>query len=282
MRRQPWLNLILLAVVTLLALAVWLTPDETAPTDSLKLTLMQPQQIDSIEIINRSGKVELQRTQNGWQMSAPYTITANAVRIEQLLQIATAESLQRFPSPTEQLAEFGLAEPQAIIKLGQQSIQMGNTNPVSHQRYLRSGDTIHLIKDRFPHHLMAAATEFIALELVPPNSQLEAIHTPDWSISKGEKGKLQLEPAQTKLSMDDLNRKITQWQQAQASSITALQQAEPIGEIKLILKDRSAPLSFKLVKSAAQTLLWRPELGLAYHLPTATALLTPPASSETP
>jgi uncharacterized protein (DUF2249 family) len=159
---------------------------------------------------------------------------------------------------------------------------MGNTNPVSHQRYLLIGNTIHLIKDRFPHHLLASATEFAALEIVPAGRQLEAITTPDWSISRGEHGNLRLEPSQDGLSMDDLNRKVELWQHALATSVIPLQQAESHGEIQLITKDDPEPLHFKLVTIEGETLLWRPKPGLAYRLPTATTLLSPPVGMETP
>jgi hypothetical protein len=281
MRRQSWLNLLLLAVVVLLALAVWLSPDGTSPQEIPKLTALQPHHIDSIKISNRRGEIELQRNGDSWQMTKPYTLPANSQRIGQLLNITTANNLQNFPAPEERLAEFGLEQPQATIQLNQYSIQMGTTNPISRQRYLRIGDTIHLIKDRFPHHLMASPAEFVALEIVPPGHQLEAINAPDWSISKGEHGNLRLKPPQDGLSMDDLNRKISQWQHAQATSVITLQQAESIGELKLIFKGDTEPLDFKLVKNQEETLLWNPKLGLAYRLPIAT-LLTPPAPMETP
>ncbi len=282
MRRQTWLNLLSLAVVVVLSVAVWLTPDETRPTARLALTPLQPQQINSIKISNSHGEIELQRNADGWQITGPHMLPANSPRIEQLLNIAGAESLQHFPAPPDKLAEFGLQQPQATIQLGPYRILMGGTNPITHQRYLRIDDTIHLIKDRFPHHLMASPAEFVALEILPPGRQLEAIRTPDWSISKGQHGKLQLEPPQEGLSMDDLNRKITQWQHAQATTVIPLLQAEPIGELALITKDSAEPLLFKLVKREEEILLWRPKLGLAYRLPAATNLLTPPASGETP
>jgi hypothetical protein len=282
MKRQSWLNLLLLAVVVLLALAVWLTPNGTVSTERPKLTTLQPHHIDSIKISNRRGEMELQRNGDSWQITKPYTLHANSPRIGQLLNIATAESQRHFPAPEKRLAQFGLEQPQAVIQLNQHLIQVGSTNPISHLRYLRIGDTIHLIKDRFPHHLMASPVEFAALELLPPGDQLVAITTPDWSISVGKNGKLLLDPPQADLSMDDLNHKITQWQHAQATNVTPLQQADPIGELELITKGGTEPLHFKLVMREGATLLWRPEPGIAYHLPAATTLLTPPAARENP
>ncbi len=282
MRRQTWLNLIALAVVALLAMIVWLVPDETAPAEVVKLTTLQPQQIDSITIKNRNGELQLQRGADGWRMLAPYAIDANTMRIEQLLNIANTDSLQQFPAPLDRLAEFGLEHPQASIQLQHYLIQAGNTNPINHQRYLRIDNTIHMIKDRFPHLLMAPASEFVALELIPTGQQLEAISAPDWGISKGENGELELKPTEDGLSMDALNQKITQWQHAQALGVIPLHKAEPIGELKLMLKGQAEPLQYKLIESDGETLLWRPKLGLAYRMPTGTTLMLPPTSAETP
>lgn len=282
MRRQTWLNLIALAVVALLATAVWLVPDDTAPAEGAKLTALQPQQIASIKITNRRGELQLQREAGGWRMLAPYAIDANTMRIEQLLNIANADSLQQFPAPLDRLAEFGLEQPQASIQLEHYLIQVGSTNPINHQRYLRIDDTIHMIKDRFPHLLMAPASEFIALELIPAGQQLEAINTPDWGISKEENGNLELHPTEDDISMDALNHKVTQWQHAQATGVVSMQTAEPIGELELIIKGQAEPLHYKLVESDGETLLWRPTIGLAYRMPTGTTLMLPPTNTEAP
>ncbi len=280
MKRPLLINLALLAVVTVLGLTVWLIPEEQ-PAEPPPLTALDPSGIQRVRLQNRHGELELRKGDAGWEMTAPYRVAANAPRIELLLGIADAKSLARFPLPGDRLAEFGLNPPLATLELDQTRIEVGGTEPLQHRRYLRIGDTLHLIADRFPQHLLAAPEEFVAPELLSAGSKPSAIRTPDWTLTQGQDGKLALEPPQPDLSMDDLNRKFDQWRSARAVAVLPAPSGKGDGEIELRLSD-APPLRFRIVKRGEGLLLVRSDLGLAYRLPDGSDLLDPPAPDTTP
>jgi hypothetical protein len=280
MRRQLFINLGLAALVLLLVLAVWLSNREAPPPEKTPVTNLDPAAIGSIRIRNSSGEFLLERRESGWRMSYPYVVAANDARVAKLLQIAGADSLESFPAPAEGLAEFGLEPPQAVLDLGSTRIEMGSTNPINHHRYLRIGDTLHLIRDRFPHHLLAGAEGFVSLRLIPAGGSITAIRTPDWRLSRGEDGELLLDPPLPELSVDDLQLKLQRWQQAHAARALPLAKERATPDLELILEDEEHPLRFLIVREKNRVLLLRQELGLAFRLPTGSDLLDPPAAQD--
>ncbi len=282
MKRQLLLTLGLAAVVLLLALAAWLLPERSPPRETVPLTTLKPGMIDSIRISNHRGEFLLERRATGWVMSQPYNVAANEFLIHKLLQITQADSLERFPVPTGRLVEFGLEPPQAVLDLGPVHMEMGGTDPINHRRYLRIGDTLHLIQDRFPHHLLAGAEAFVNLGLVPPRQTLTAIRAPGWRLAKGEDGRLVLDPPDEALSVDDLQRKLQRWQQAQATRAVPLQGDTAAPELELTLEGEASPLRYRIIERDNRVLLLRSDLGLAFRLPGGSDLLLPPTPQEGP
>jgi hypothetical protein len=282
MKRQLLINLGLGATVLLLVIVVWQTPDPSAPPEMTNLTSLTAAEIDSIRIRNSGGEFLLERKESGWHMSQPYQVAANGFLVDRLLEIVGAHSLESFPAPAEGLGKFGLDPPQATLELNSTRIQMGATHPINHRRYLRIDDRLHLIQDRFPQHLLAAAEAFVDLRPLPPAGTITAIRTPGWQLTKTENGRLQLTPAGEGLSSDDLQRKLQHWQQAYATRVSSLttEATGPLLEVELA--EGEHPLRFLIVEENGRVLLFRPDLGLAYRLPAGTNLLEPPAQQETP
>lgn len=171
MKRTSMLNLLLLGIVVLLGGIVWLTPDEKTTQPPPPLTPLQPTDIERIRITNHNGTFVLVRNGTQWQMTEPYEITANTPRINMLLDIVSTASVESFPAPPDRLTEFGLNEPEASIQLNDTELFLGSVHPYNRRRYIRIGNTIHLINDRFPHHLLARAEAFIDHSLLPANTQ---------------------------------------------------------------------------------------------------------------
>jgi hypothetical protein len=280
MKRQLFINLGLAALVLLLVIVVWRTPDPSALPETTSITSQTAAEINSIRIRNSSGELLLQRQKPGWQMSHPYRVAANDFNVSRLLEIAEANSLESFPVPAEGLAEFGLDPPQATLELDSSEIQMGNTNPINRHRYLRIDHAIHLIQDRFPHLLLASAETFVDLRLAPPGHTLTAVRTPDWQLTNSENDGLQLNPPGEGLSTDDLQRKLQQWQQAYATRVLPLAAQGPGPVLELMLEGEEAPLRFLIVEENDRVSLLRQDLGLAYRLPAGTDLLDPPAPQQ--
>jgi hypothetical protein len=281
MKRPLLINLALLLLVAVLAVAVWLAPEEQ-PAEPPPLTNLDPAGIRHLRLHNRHGELELQREDTGWEMVQPYPVPANSPRVELLLGIATAKSLGQFPVPADRLTEFGLNPPLATLELDRTRIEVGGIDPLHHRRYLRIGNTLHLITDRFPQHLLATPEEFVAPELLPTGKKLIAIRTPGWRLTQEKDGTLTLEPPQPGLSMDDLNRKFDQWRSARAIAVLPAPAGSGDREIELLLADSPQPLRFQMQKREKELLLVRPDLGLAYRLPDGSNLLDPPRTNDTP
>ncbi len=162
MRKPLLVNGILLLLTLLLGGMVWLTIGQQKPDHPVPLTSLLPEQITLIEIQNSNGAdIRLERKEGIWMMTKPSEAKANSARIDGLLQIAQAVSISRFQAPDD-LSEYGLNPPQAVLTINQTRIEMGTANPINHRRYLHVGNEIHLINDRFPHFLQAHADFFTA------------------------------------------------------------------------------------------------------------------------
>ena len=162
MSRRTRINLALLILATVLALLIWLAPDSDRQQEITPLTQQSPEEVHKITVSNRYGSFTLERRGGDWQMTAPHATEANAERIANLLEILSTPSYQRFPLPEVDLAEFGLQPPAASIRIDRLTLELGEIHPYNQRRYLRIGDRLHLIKDRFPHHFLARAEAFVS------------------------------------------------------------------------------------------------------------------------
>lgn len=148
MHRRFRLNLILLFAVGLLSLVIW----QSQPPGLPPLTPLDPTRVEEIEISDLSGRhIQLTKTSGVWRSGAA---SANQQRISQLLAICTTSSLDRFPLATD-LTPFGLDPAPIRLRLNDTTLDIGNTDPLNGWRYIRTGETIHLIADGFYHHLTA-------------------------------------------------------------------------------------------------------------------------------
>ncbi|MCP3868940.1 MAG: hypothetical protein GY703_12745 [Gammaproteobacteria bacterium] len=156
-------NLILI-LATLLGLLIWLgtpPPEETPP----RLTLLEPSLISRMELRTPDGRLfGFRKAQDGWWMTQPRRVIMEDKKIAGLLEIATTRSTERFPVPEEERDQFGLEPPAATLRLDEHSLFFGGTHPIDHRRYVLSGDTLHLIKDRFALYLLSPEQAFGSLE----------------------------------------------------------------------------------------------------------------------
>lgn len=155
MHRATLINLLLLLVAGVLGFAVWQTQQSDKPE---RLTNLSVNQISRIDISDLSGRfVRLEKRGDLWQTNET---AADAERIGQLLNICETPSLMRFEAPAD-LTPFGLAVPQIVLKLNDETLAFGNTDPVNGWRYVGYAGEIHLIADGFYHHLSAPAEAWL-------------------------------------------------------------------------------------------------------------------------
>ena len=276
------INAFLLLLVILLGTLTWWSGRESPPAPSVLLTQLLPDRIHSISISNKSGPtIIMQRDDNGWHMNKPFSIEANRARIQQLLEILVIPVRAQFGTEQNNLSEFGLAPPLALLQLDQLEIRVGNTDPINHYRYLGIGNNLYLIQDLFPHLLLAPAEAFVSPNILPQGKELDLIETPQWRLER-QPDRVQtwrLTPALPGISTDRLTEKVDAWKNAQALKVVKAPAVPADFQIEIGLNGSDTTLVFGILRQQQGTLLLRKDLGLAYDLPGTDALLVAPTES---
>lgn len=166
MLRGRWtLNLVLLLLVGLLSLLAHreLEQERRVPA----LTTLAPGGIDEIRL-ERPGEepIALLREPRGWRMESPYSVAANAGRVDQLVRIAATEVFRSMPEG-DSATRLGLEPARVRLSLDGLLLRFGDTDPLADHRYVATGGQVHLIGDGFQHHLIAPAEAYVSPRLLP-------------------------------------------------------------------------------------------------------------------
>lgn len=267
MNTRLLLNLGLLALVIILGLLAYFQPGVKKPPALPKLTDLAVADIDRIRIEDRDGKtIVLARAGEHWQLVEPAQLPANAFRVDSLLRLADEPSQARLDAKELELSEFGLDAPRIRLYLNDREFTFGTTEPLNGRRYVHTGDTVHLVTDRYFHLLTGGFTEFVNQQLVPPDSRIAEIITPDWHLTRTAEGKWTLSPEKPGLSADTLNMLADNWRNAQAIWIQPYEKSEAKGQVSVRLEGVEQPLQFDILAQEPEFILARPEIGLQYHL----------------
>ena len=167
--RSRWLvNLGLLVLALALAALIQLT--ERGEIQAARLTPLEPDAIEHIRLERADADpLILRRSEIGWQMTNPYQVAADPAQMRRLLPIAAAEDVRSLPVAGVDLTELGLDPPLVRLWLDDVLLEIGGTEPIAEYRYVRIGDLIHLIDDRFIGRLLATPEEYIGKTLLPPD-----------------------------------------------------------------------------------------------------------------
>jgi len=152
----------MLVLVLLLAGLTWLSLEQQEKEAKTALTSLSPDQVSLIRIESGKGSlIRLERMNSGWMMTQPSKARADDTKINRLLEITLAISIRKF-KPQQEMTQYGLNPPQAVLTLNKTRIEMGSLHPINQRRYMRVGNMIHLINDRFSHLLQASAKSYMA------------------------------------------------------------------------------------------------------------------------
>lgn len=267
MSKRALVNLALLALVgVLVVLAVYQPGIEPADQKRPAITGLTPAKVSQIRVERGDKPTMVFARENGaWQMLEPLRVPANSVRLGSLLRLAEAESTASYPAGSLDLAAIGLDKPALGVRLGDQEILFGGTQPLNQQRYVRIGDTVHLIADTLFYELNGPYTDFISLALLPPGADPIEIRLPAFTFSK-DQGRWAVVPEQQGISADAVQALVDAWRRAQALSVTLLEDTQTDSEITVRLAGQDTPLRFGVLESDPEFVLARPDLGLQYHL----------------
>ncbi|MEO5702434.1 MAG: DUF4340 domain-containing protein [Gammaproteobacteria bacterium] len=268
MNSRTLLNLALLILVGVGAMVVVYLPGLEKPAAQVALTTLNPTQVTRIQIL-RSGQPEIQLVKQGqgWIMTAPFKLPANAEHVGSLVALAQAPSLERFAVKPQDLDKFKLAEPRVRLRLNDTEIAFGDTEALAQRRYVLVGDTLHLVNEMVYDKLNATPTMWVSTMLLPPDSKLRELALPGMALIQQADGHWNLTPHTTDVSMDAINTLIDEWTRAQALQVKPYESATAQGTVVMRLQASENPVSFEITARVPELVLARPESGVQYHLP---------------
>ena len=261
MKSRLALNLGLLALIAILAAVAVLKPgkkEEPQPT-------LLAGKLDDLNHVTLQNKETLtfEKRDGLWWLTAPFAAPVNQVRMRQLLEVGQAASSAHYPIKPEELAQFGLGQPQATLALGDSILQFGTTDPINMRRYVRMGDTLHLVDDNFFHHLTASATDYVDKKLIPEGAKIRQIELPGLKAMKGADGHWTAEPAGD--GTTDWAELASTWATARAIEVKRLEKDSQGDSIRITLHEGS-PIEFIIIRKQPALTLARRDLGLQYEM----------------
>lgn len=176
MRRHLRQNLLLVAGVALLAALAWAVVSREQAARSAPLTHIDTSQVQELRV--RSAQQPLRRFQRqgeDWQMREPFDLPAQTEAVARLLAIAAAPPRQWLDAAALDPRKLGLEPPQAVLQLDAHSIEIGATDALRGDRYVRSGGRIALVPDRFSAWLLAPPEAEIARRLAAPLARIDTV-----------------------------------------------------------------------------------------------------------
>ncbi len=268
-------NLVLLIIVISL---LWLSQREKpASEQSPTLSTLKADMVDQIQIQRQNKPViTLQRQQDSWAVTEPFTARANQTRINLLLSLLSAPLHGEFqPMDEASLQQFGLGEPDVVLSMNDQQFAFGGVESLSQQRYVLHQDMIYLVQDDVTPLLTASAGSFVDNRLIAENNAIIRLTIPagpdsqDSMTLQQEEGHWRSDD--TSLSSDQLKTLVDNWQHAYAMQVRHLQaeqlSALPAPNVSVWLDTPSEPLQFIMHQSEQTLHLVNPGLQLQYDFP---------------
>ncbi len=150
-------NLLLGALAAIL-LAMHLWPGGTQA--QRPLTDLAPDSITALRV-ERGDRLEisLQRDPAGWQLVYPHSSAAQERRVQQLLAVARAPVQRRYPV-TDDLGQYGLDRPHAVLQLDSTRLAFGDRDPTQRLRYVLADGEVRVIDDVYFNLLTLPARHF--------------------------------------------------------------------------------------------------------------------------
>lgn len=278
MTARAWLNIVLLAALAGLAAVAWLRPGQTPPEEA---HLLKPD-LDAIDriVIERAARpaIRFERRNERWWLTSPIEIRASEVRVGSLLELTIKTSHSRYDADSLELARYGLAEPPVTVRLDNMAVAFGRINPVNQRRYVRVGDTVHLINDVLLDLETSGAAAYAATALLPEDANIRALRLPDIEITRAKGGAWTSSP--TELPQRVIKTTLRSWRNTSAFRVSAYEKKPSRNRVTVGVED-GAEIVFDVTAREPELILARPDLRLQYHLPTeATESLLNPVSGS--
>jgi hypothetical protein len=114
------------------------------------LTALDPQNVKTMTIrCTDCRKRRFEHRADGWWMTQPYPLRADAAVVSRLLVIAGAPIRKTLNAPDYDLAKLGLDKPGVTLQLDSTTLEFGGEEPIEHDRYVRIAGKLVRVPDRF-------------------------------------------------------------------------------------------------------------------------------------
>lgn len=249
MGRTARTNLALAALAAVLGALVWWQVRGEIDAREPPLTTLDTATVTSLRV-RCPGCVErrFERAAVGWRMSAPYALDADPDAIARLLAIAAAPVRLREPAEGHDLAKLGLDPPLMTLELDATRIDVGTTDALRGDRYVRDGARIARVPDRFSPFLMAAPESELDRRLVPHGAEVMAL----------------------RIDGADASVKLAIWHAMQATKITAAAADDMTAATHVIEATLASgeTIAWRLMRAGDGWIARRASPALDYHLDT--------------
>jgi hypothetical protein len=163
MRRTTRSVLVLAVLVGALAAAVYAELVHEQSSAQAPLTALDPATVQRLEVRCDTCRTRrFARTADGWRMLEPYALPADAEAVAHLLAIARARVHQRLQLHDYDLAKLGLSPPQFTLTFDDVVVLIGGEDSIEHDRYVRVGNELLRVPDRFSARLLEAPERELA------------------------------------------------------------------------------------------------------------------------
>jgi hypothetical protein len=269
MRARTLLNVLLALVVAAL---LWLALKQPGgPQDADAQPLLSSLAKDSVTRIELrhpgAATMVLEKTDARWRMTVPYAIRADADRVNLLLDFLGARSLTRFPAIEAELAKYGLHEPNSTLILNDQRFDFGIQHPLAPNRYVRVGETVHLVTDIINQHLNSGVESYVDPRLLDEDFDIAGITVPGLVVEQRD-GRLTASTGSE--SADTVARFIEEWRHARAMEVRAIADSDRSGDaaqtVRIVAGDGSV-VEYSLLAREPALVLGRSDLGIVYEFP---------------
>lgn len=173
-------NLILLALALLLGVAVFAEVRREQDLREPPLTTLDIDAINAFSVqCHDCASRRFEKISGHWWMQTPYRLPADDNAVARLLAIAHEPVRSLRAAGALDLPRLGLDPAWATMELGSEQLAFGTTDAIDGDRYVRIGNRIALVEDRFSPYLNADAASELDRHLLPPGAELLELRVDD-------------------------------------------------------------------------------------------------------
>ncbi len=265
MKSRILLNLALAGLVVALALAAWFGAKPAAQAE-FRLSTLSAAGITRIAI-EKTGQpaIVLQKSMNGWRLSAPFTARADGETVGYLLETLSATSRQRFP--VADLGRFQLDKPLLRLSLNDQEFSFGTQNPLSGEVYVATSGGVYLVAPYYLAHALKTPADFVSKAFLAEDEIPIGFEFPDFKLNQMDNGRWSASPDNPDWSQDELNRWADEWRQA-SSLVTQPYDGTAARDAFTLHLRNGRSVSCKILRREPELVLLREDEKMQYHFPT--------------